>query len=172
MRSPEKSLYYKKQPPADISLFLFSSLTFLPPHAGGVFFALTKVFYFVTMSDMKESIGNELGIVFSTDLGRMCPKCAKSISDCICSHNSEGPLGDGRVRISRETKGRKGKGVTVISGLLLDAKELQKLAKKLKRKCGAGGTVKGSNIEIQGEHRDFLIKELQTMGYKAKRAGG
>ena len=69
-------------------------------------------------------------------------------------------------------KGRKGKGVTIISGLPLDAKELQKLAKQLKRKCGAGGTVKGGNIEIQGEHRDFLIKELQTLGYKAKRAGG
>ena len=121
---------------------------------------------------MKESIDYDLGIVFSTDLGRMCPKCAKSISDCICSQNSEGPLGDGRIRISRETKGRKGKGVTIISGLPLDAKELQKLAKKLNRKCGAGGTVKAGNIEIQGEHRDFLIKELQTLGYKAKRAGG
>ncbi len=76
------------------------------------------------------------------------------------------------MRVSRETKGRKGKGVTLISGLPVDAKALQKLAKQLKRKCGAGGTVKDGVIEIQGEHRDTLIKALQGLGYKAKRAGG
>ena len=102
----------------------------------------------------------------------MCPNCTKPISDCSCSHDSESPLGDGHVRVSRETKGRKGKGVTLISGLPVDEKGLQKLAKQLKRKCGAGGTVKDGVIEIQGEHRDLLLQELLALGYKAKRAGG
>jgi translation initiation factor 1 len=124
------------------------------------------------MPDMKESIDNHLGIVFSTSQGRMCPTCAKPISDCSCSHDSKSPLGDGHVRVSRETKGRKGKGVTLISGLPEDTKSLQKLAKQLKRKCGAGGTLKDGVIEIQGEHRDLLVQELQALGYKAKRAGG
>ena len=124
------------------------------------------------MPCMKESTGSHLGIVFSTGQGRMCPTCTKPILDCSCRHDSEGPLGDGQVRVSRETKGRKGKGVTLISGLPVDAKDLQKLAKQLKRKCGAGGTVKDGVIEIQGEHRDMLIQALQALGYKAKRAGG
>ncbi len=81
-------------------------------------------------------------------------------------------MGDGCVRVSRESKGRRGKGVTLISGLPLDAKGLQKLAKQLKRRCGAGGTVKDGIIEIQGEHRDLLLQELVALGYKAKRAGG
>jgi len=102
----------------------------------------------------------------------MCPICTKPVSECICRKYLKEPMGDGNVRISRETKGRKGKGVTIISGLPLDAKDLQKLAKQLKRKCGAGGTVKEGTIEIQGEHRDFLLKELQLFGYKAKRSGG
>ncbi|MFC1781056.1 translation initiation factor Sui1 [Planctomycetota bacterium] len=121
---------------------------------------------------MKEFIDNNSGIVFSSNQGRMCPNCTKPISDCTCSQDSGGPLGDGRVRLSRETKGRKGKGVTIISGLPLDSKDLQKLAKQLKRKCGAGGTVKDGIIEIQGEHRDFLARELRALGYEAKRTGG
>ena len=102
----------------------------------------------------------------------MCPTCTKPLADCACGQDSQGPLGDGHVRVSRETKGRKGKGVTLISGLPVDAKDLQKLAKQLKRKCGAGGTVKDGIIEIQGEHRDLLVQELQALGYKAKRSGG
>ncbi len=124
------------------------------------------------MADMKESNGNTLGIVFSTGQGRMCPTCTNPIASCSCRPGSEGPLGDGQVRVSRETKGRKGKGVTLVSGLPLNAKDLQKLAKQLKRKCGAGGTVKDGVIEIQGEHRDQLVQALQALGYKAKRAGG
>jgi translation initiation factor 1 len=121
---------------------------------------------------MKESSGNHLGIVFSTSQGRMCPTCTKPLADCACGQDSQGPLGDDHVRVSRETKGRKGKGVTLISGLPVDAKDLQKLAKQLKRKCGAGGTVKDGIIEIQGEHRDLLVRELQALSYKAKRSGG
>jgi len=121
---------------------------------------------------MKEFSDNEFGIVFSTSHRRMCPDCARPVSDCICGQNTQIPDGDCVVLISKQTKGRKGKGVTIISGLQSDAKTLQKLAKQLKRKCGAGGTVKDGTIEIQGEHRDFLVDELTSRGYKAKRAGG
>lgn len=72
----------------------------------------------------------------------------------------------------RETKGRKGKGVTLISGIPLAGKELKKLAKSLKQKCGCGGSIKNGVIEIQGDHRDVLEKELLACGYKVKQAGG
>jgi translation initiation factor 1 len=80
--------------------------------------------------------------------------------------------GPARIRVSREVAGRGGRGVTVISGLPLNAAELEELAGKLKRSCGAGGAVRGGRIEIQGEHRDRLVAELVKLGYDAKRAGG
>jgi translation initiation factor 1 len=102
----------------------------------------------------------------------MCPACAKPAADCICRDQQPVPLGDGTVRVARETKGRKGKGVTVVTGLPLDPAALKRLAKQLKRLCGAGGTVKDGVIEIQGDHRDALVEELRHQGYEAKRAGG
>lgn len=81
-------------------------------------------------------------------------------------------MGDGVVRVGRETKGRKGKGVTVIAGVPLDGDGLHRLATELKRKCGAGGTVRGTVIEIQGDHRDLLSEELKKRGYTVKRSGG
>jgi translation initiation factor 1 len=72
----------------------------------------------------------------------------------------------------RETKGRKGKGVTLIAGVPLGNDELKILAKTLKQKCGSGGSVKDGVIEIQGDHRDMLEQELASLGYKVKRAGG
>jgi translation initiation factor 1 len=77
-----------------------------------------------------------------------------------------------RVRVGREVAGRAGKGVTVVSGLTLDAAQLEELATRLKRLCGAGGAVKNGRIEIQGEHRDRLVAELCRLGFEAKRAGG
>ncbi|HZC86186.1 MAG TPA: stress response translation initiation inhibitor YciH [Steroidobacteraceae bacterium] len=77
-----------------------------------------------------------------------------------------------RVRVGREVAGRGGKGVTVVSGLTLDAEQLEELAARLKRLCGAGGAVKNGRIEIQGEHRDRLVTELCRLGFEAKRAGG
>jgi translation initiation factor 1 len=113
------------------------------------------------------------GIVYSTEHGRMCPACGKPMDECVCClEKKTAPVGDGVVRVGRETKGRKGKGVTVITGLPLDEQALQKLATDLKRKCGAGGTVKGHTIEIQGDHRDALVAELNQRGYTVKRSGG
>jgi translation initiation factor 1 len=80
--------------------------------------------------------------------------------------------GPPRIRVARETAGRGGKGVTVITGLPLNATQLEELAGRLKRSCGAGGAVRGDRIEIQGEHRDRLVAELVKLGYDAKRAGG
>jgi translation initiation factor 1 len=100
----------------------------------------------------------------------MCPGCSKPADDCTCQRG-ETPQGDGNVRVCRETKGRKGKGVTVIRGLPLDRKRLTQLAKKLKQRCGAGGTVKDGCIEIQGEHRDAVVEALRQLGYTAKRSG-
>ena len=72
----------------------------------------------------------------------------------------------------RETKGRKGKGVTLVRGLALPPEELRVLARELKQVCGSGGTVKDGVIEIQGDHRDRLLEELAARGIQAKRAGG
>jgi len=76
------------------------------------------------------------------------------------------------VRVGRETKGRGGKGVTVITGLRLSAVELEAIAGELKRRCGCGGTVKDGQIEIQGDHRDTIVAVLRARGFDAKRAGG
>ena len=80
--------------------------------------------------------------------------------------------GEARVRVGREVTGRAGKGVSVIRGLPLDAAGLAELATRLKKLCGAGGAVKNGVIEIQGEHRERLVSELQKLGYAAKLSGG
>jgi translation initiation factor 1 len=113
------------------------------------------------------------GIVYSTDVGERCPNCQRAVAECVCRRGTPGkPAGDGAVRVSRETQGRKGKGVTVIAGLVLPAPELEALATELKKFCGSGGTVAGGRIEIQGDHRDRLVTELGRRGWQAKRAGG
>ena len=113
-------------------------------------------------------------LVYSTGQGQMCPGCGKPATKCACSKKKgpPPPKGDGRVRVGRETKGRKGKGITLITGLPLDPEGLKELAGDLKRRCGTGGTVKNGNIEIQGEHRDTLVEELNKRGFNAKRSGG
>lgn len=113
------------------------------------------------------------GIVYTTGIGERCPNCLRPVAQCVCKKGTPGKTtSDGVVRVSRETAGRKGKGVTVISGLGLPENELQALATELKRKCGSGGAVESGRIEIQGEHRDRLVEELTKRGFKAKRAGG
>lgn len=83
-----------------------------------------------------------------------------------------GPPRDGVVRVSRETKGRKGKGVTIITGVPLHPAGIAELAAQLKKKCGSGGTVKDGVIEIQGDHRDTIVEALAKLGWTVKRAGG
>lgn len=114
-----------------------------------------------------------MALVYSTDQGRLCPDCGKPVAACICRQKAAAiPKGDGNVRVGRETKGRKGAGVTVISGLPLAEAELKELAKALKARCGSGGTLKDGVIEIQGDHRDLLVEELIKRGFKAKKSGG
>ncbi|MCW8860206.1 MAG: translation initiation factor Sui1 [Deltaproteobacteria bacterium] len=111
-------------------------------------------------------------LVYSDQLGRICPDCCQPKQNCRCKKTSTGPKSDGIVRIQRETKGRKGKGVTLVSGIPLAESELKMLAKALKQKCGTGGTVKNGIIEIQGDHRDLLMGLLQEKGWTVKKAGG
>jgi translation initiation factor 1 len=117
---------------------------------------------------------NEMGsgIVYSTEHGRMCPICGQPSANHVCSKKKESPQSDGIVRVGRETKGRKGKGVTVITGVPLGETELKELTKQLKAKCGAGGTIKDGVIEIQGDHRDKMLEELRKHGWTVKRTGG
>jgi translation initiation factor 1 len=113
------------------------------------------------------------GIVYSTGIGERCPNCLRAVRECVCKKGTPAkPSNDGVVRVSRETQGRKGKGVTVVSGLGLPLAQLESLATELKKKCGSGGAVADGRIEIQGDHRDRLVEELLRRGWKAKRAGG
>lgn len=111
-------------------------------------------------------------LVYTTEKGGVCRKCGKPAEKCTCSRKQKTSPDDGTVRVHRETKGRKGKGVTLITGLGLDEDRLKQLAKKLKAKCGSGGTVKNGIIEIQGDRRDILVEELGREGFTVKRAGG
>ena len=112
------------------------------------------------------------GLVYSTDSGRMCPSCRQPSASCRCSASPAQPAGDGVVRVSRETKGRAGKGVTLVKGLALDALALAALGKQLKTACGSGGTVKDGVIEVQGDHCERVIEALKVQGFVVKRAGG
>ena len=114
---------------------------------------------------------NEGGLVYSTDAGRTCPACRQPIATCVCKQKAA-PAGDGIVRVSRETKGRAGKGVTLVKGLALDPAALAQTAKQLKATCGCGGTVKDGVIEIQGDHVERVIDRLKQDGWAVKRAGG
>lgn len=118
----------------------------------------------------KSSLSDLGGLVYSTDTGRTCPVCRQPVVECCCK-----PLvssGDGIARVRRESKGRGGKTVTTITGIVLDEKELKELAAALKRKCGTGGTLKEGIIEIQGDHVELLLNELIKRGFKAKKSGG
>jgi translation initiation factor 1 len=100
----------------------------------------------------------------------LCPKCHQLKKTCTCK--PEEPSKSTVVRVGRETKGRRGKGVTTVSDLPLDENGLTELAAKLKTRLGTGGTVKDGRIEIQGDQRDRIAAELERMGYRVKRAGG
>ncbi|MGA9535768.1 MAG: stress response translation initiation inhibitor YciH [Desulfobacterales bacterium] len=115
-------------------------------------------------------------LVYSTETGRICPKCQSPISACKCKKKRTEPKSqvksDGILRIRREVKGRKGKTVTTISGFDLDNKALNLLSKQLKQHCGTGGSVKDGVVIIQGDHRDTVKGLLEGQGYLVKLAGG
>ena len=113
------------------------------------------------MKNKASSLSDLGGLVYSTDQGRMCPLCRQPV-----------PAGDGIVRVSRETKGRGGKSVTVVRGVLLEGPALIELGKQLKTQCGTGGTVRDGVIEVQGDHCDKVMLLLQARGFKIKRSGG
>lgn len=102
----------------------------------------------------------------------MCPVCRQPMAQCVCKRQSSAPKGDGQVRVALETKGRKGKGVTVVKGLALDAQALLQLGKQLKAACGSGGTVKDGVIEVQGDHCERVMDLLRQQGLAVKRSGG
>ncbi len=102
----------------------------------------------------------------------LCPKCHQLKSTCTCSSEPLAPSKTTVVRVGRETKGRRGKGVTTVSDLPLNENGITELAAKLKARLGTGGTVKDGRIEIQGDHRDRIVQEFEGMGYRVKRAGG
>lgn len=111
-------------------------------------------------------------LVYSTSGDNSCKQCGKALAKCRCEKISKpSPPSDGIIRLSRETKGRKGKGVTLISGFELNEKDLKALAKKFKALCGSGGTVKDGVIEIQGDHRSTL-KDALAKDYSVKISGG
>jgi translation initiation factor 1 len=111
------------------------------------------------------------GLVYSTDGGRMCPGCRQPVASCACKAAAV-PAGDGVARVSRLSKGRGGKTVTIVKGLALDAAALAALGKQLRTACGSGGTVKDGVIEVQGDHCDLVLDVLGKQGHRAKRAGG
>lgn len=117
-------------------------------------------------------------LVYSTSAGSMCPGCRRPAAECVCrdysrpGNRDREAGGDGIVRLSRQTKGRKGAGVTLITGLPMGDAALAALAKQLKASCGVGGAVRDRVIELQGDQRDRLAPLLQARGFTVKRAGG
>lgn len=112
------------------------------------------------------------GLVYSTDAGRMCPTCRQPAAQCTCRQAATPPPSDGVVRVSRETKGRGGKSVTLVRGLALAPDALADLGKQLRTACGSGGTVKEGVLEVQGDHAERVVEWLRARGHNAKRAGG
>lgn len=111
-------------------------------------------------------------LVYSTENESRCPACGRSLRKCSCTGKKKVEGNDGTVRIGRSTKGRRGRGVTVITGVPLEGDALLDLARELKKKCGTGGTLKKGVIEIQGDHRSLLMKELEARKFKVRLAGG
>jgi translation initiation factor 1 len=112
-------------------------------------------------------------LIHTSGSGLVCPGCELPKDRCRCKPaEPEVVAGDGIVRVKRETKGRKGKGVTLIVGVPLAGADLAMLAKRLKARCSSGGTIKDGVIELQGDQRDLAVAELQAQGYTVKRAGG
>ena len=102
-------------------------------------------------------------LVYSSEHGRIRPERVA---------NGKPAGGDGIVRVRREVNGRRGKTVTTVTGIDLEPEALRQLASRLKKTCGAGGSVKEGIIEIQGDHRQSVVDTLGSLGYQVKKAGG
>jgi translation initiation factor 1 len=109
----------------------------------------------------------ETTLVYSSETGRVGHGASKPRGT-----QPSKPPADGTIRLRREVKGRGGGTVIVITGIPLKGEALKDLAGALKKRCGCGGTVKEGVIEIQGDHRETLLKELESRGYQVKLAGG
>ncbi|MCY7371718.1 MAG: translation initiation factor Sui1 [Polaromonas sp.] len=110
-------------------------------------------------------------LVYTTEGGRACPRCRRPVAACTCSQAAP-PHAAGPVRVLLQSKGRGGKSVTLVQGLPLVGEALNALARQLRTACGSGGTVKAGVVEVQGDHCERVLAELQRVGYRAKRAGG
>jgi len=120
-------------------------------------------------------------LVYSTDGGaqRTCPSCSCRIDRCTCTApprhqpvNSKRPAvpNDGVVRVFRDRAGRKGKTVTLVTGV--PGSQLDAVATQLKRAAAAGGAIRDDSIEIQGDHRELIAERLGALGFRVKLAGG
>ena len=114
------------------------------------------------MSDWQNQLSK---VVYSTETGKIKdePKAPEVVGQTFK---------DGKVKISRQTKGRKGKGVVLIEGIELPPAEFKKLAQTIKKKCGTGGAVKDDIIEIQGDDREKVKQVLESLGFTCKFSGG
>jgi translation initiation factor 1 len=110
-------------------------------------------------------------LVYSTDVGRVCPGCGWPTHDCKCRQraaNAEPIPGRIVAKLRLEKKGRGGKTVTVVAGLPQNAAFLKDLCQDLKRTCGTGGTVVDGGVELQGDLRDRVRESLLKKGFAVK----
>lgn len=112
-------------------------------------------------------------LVYSTDRGSVCPTCGWPKADCRCSSRLDEPVPPKvTAKLRLETKGRKGKEVTIVDGLPRNTAFLEELAKALKTSLGTGGSVSDGAVEIQGDHRERIAARLRGLGYTVNLAGG
>ena len=138
---------------------------------GKLVFAALRLPAVVGLCERKNKIMNKNDIVFSTDpeWQEKCPVCDELVDLCVCKSDGDKKVSLSVVLIGREKKGRRGKTVTIVSGIHQNPKVVQK---ELQQLCGAGGTIKNGMIEIQGDHREKIHDFLQQKGYTAKLTGG
>lgn len=108
---------------------------------------------------------NKINVVYSTNPDFSFDYESEETQETLAPNEQD-------LRIYLDTKQRKGKGVTLITGFVGSEDDLKALGKTLKSKCGVGGSAKNGEIIIQGDHRDKVLSLLTDMGYKAKKAGG
>jgi translation initiation factor 1 len=111
--------------------------------------------------------GRDTRVVWSSDDGDL-----RKARDPDVARARELQRAGGRVKVRRETSGRRGKAVTTVADVPVDDAGLRELAGRLKKRCGVGGSVKDGVIELQGDHRDAVLEVLKAEGYDPVRAGG